>query len=124
VPREALLAAMYDAATILDIMGGVISVVTARHPTDLEGEMVTTGAVVEWRQMVKTKARPENFEQATELPSTPAPDLTDREEEALIRDLPDPEVAALAEVRSEEPDGLDYGALPEEDDSAVEEPVR
>lgn len=59
VSREALISAFIDAATMLDIAGGTLSVVTGRMPTGLPGEMVTTGAVFEWRDRTDAKPQPE-----------------------------------------------------------------
>jgi hypothetical protein len=70
VTREALLEAMIDAATFLDFAGGVLSVVTQRQPTGLPGEMVTVGAIVEWRHDARVEPKPQQFEQPT--PSTSA----------------------------------------------------
>jgi hypothetical protein len=132
VTREALLEAMIDAATFLDFAGGVLSVVTQRQPTGLPGEMVTTGAVVEWRHDARVQPRPEQFEQPTSQTGEP-PELPDRprivpmsagqimrEAEASVALDGDTQPVPEAEDAPEEPDGFDYSRLDEED---VEEPV-
>lgn len=57
VSQDALAKAMYDAAIMLDRAGGVITVLVGRIPTGFPGEMVTTGALVEWKD--RTDARPQ-----------------------------------------------------------------
>lgn len=59
VSQDALIKAVYDAAIMLDRAGGVASVVVGRTPTGLQGEMVTTGAVVEWKDRTDARAQPE-----------------------------------------------------------------
>jgi hypothetical protein len=128
VTREALLEAMIDAATFLDFAGGVLSVVTQRQPTGLPGEMVTTGAVVEWRHDARVQPRPEQFEQEPErgiadvvrngeVVNTVSVEMTET-------GYPIPETAEpLPEAEAsdaENPDGFDHSRLDEED---VEEPV-
>jgi hypothetical protein len=132
VTREALLEAMIDAATFLDFAGGVLSVVTQRQPTGLPGEMVTTGAVVEWRHDARVQPRPEQFEQPQEGIDL-GKDKRDREANLkgqmvgvglLAGEEPEMKRADPAsddQPESEpEPDGFDYSRLDEED---VEEPV-
>lgn len=112
--REALIAALVDAATMLDIAGGCLEVVVGRAPTDVPGEMVMTGAMLCWKD--RTDAKPQ---QEARVQVTPEP----------IEEDP-PNVAALkAEIRQAvdevlEPDDrsnrdpdddFDYGAMPEED---------
>jgi hypothetical protein len=80
----------------------------------LPGEMVTTGAIVEWRDRTDAKPQPETASKVTtDNASLPAVD------DVLAMDEPEPE-PALVEDRSEDnPDGFDYSTLQEED---VEEP--
>lgn len=116
--REALIGALIDASALLDIAGGTLSVVVGRQPTNLPGEMVMTGAVLEWRDRTDAKAQPE-------APSTVtvAAEQPDVASEPYPEPDAEPEVAALAEVRSEadddNPDGFDYQRLEAED---IEEP--
>lgn len=68
VSQDALVKALYDAAIVLDREGGFISVSTGRAHTDLEGEMVTTGAVVEWKDRTDARPQPEKQSAVTEPP--------------------------------------------------------
>lgn len=110
VSREALLEAMISAADFLDFAGGALSVVVQRAPTSLPGEMVTVGAVVEWRHDARVTPRPEQFEQPTpqaEMPQPQAEEIGERELEPA-----GPEIDPA--------DGFDYSKLVEED---IDEPV-
>lgn len=128
VTREALLEAMIDAATFLDFAGGVLSVVTQRQPTGLPGEMVTVGAIVEWRHDARVEPKPQQFEQATQPDFTEAKlPVTAEQQQAMIREATEQikaedalvaQADALADV--DPADGFDYSQLDEED---VEAPV-
>lgn len=124
--REALIGALVDGATMLDIAGGVLEVVVGRVPTDVPGEMVMTGAVICWKD--RTDARVQ-----AETPQTvvPAPRLTDEAREAVVREAPTPEhgQAEIARIEYDaaqqavvdlspevdEADGFDYSRLDAED---------
>lgn len=108
--REALIGALIDGAALLDIAGGVLSVMVGRAPTDLPGEMVMTTAILEWRDRTDAKAQPER-------PST-VPTTTAETDEFLPASE---SIAAEAEADANDanPDGFDYSRLAEED---VEEP--
>lgn len=113
VTLEALIQALIEAASWLDFAGGCLTVVTGRAPTGLPGEMVTTGAILEWRDRTDARPQPEPASTVTAQPLS-------RDEQREIADEvlaePEPEVAALAEAHSEEnPDGFDYSTLQEED---------
>lgn len=69
VSQDALIKAVYDAAIMLDRAGGVASVVVGRAPTGLDGEMVTTGAVVEWKDRTDARAQPEKASTVHEEPA-------------------------------------------------------
>lgn len=56
VSQDALLKAIIDGAILLDRAGGCLSVVVRRYPGAIDGEMVTVGGVVEWKD--RTDARP------------------------------------------------------------------
>jgi hypothetical protein len=49
VSREALVEAFMDALSIIDRAGGVLSIVAGRVPTDVPGEMLTNGLMIEWK---------------------------------------------------------------------------
>jgi hypothetical protein len=108
----------------------VLSVVTQRQPTGLPGEMVTVGAIVEWRHDARVEPKPQQFE-------APSIDLgkDKRDREANLKQqivggmFAQPDAGAEAMLDDEvtplpadvDPaDGFDYSQLDEED---VEEPV-
>jgi hypothetical protein len=102
--REQLIEALIDGAAILDIAGGVLTCVVGRAPTNLPGEMVMTGAVLEWKDRTDAKPQPEATGHVTETPAA------------------DPMAGQLTvddALEQTEPDGFDYSKLPAED---VEEP--
>jgi hypothetical protein len=107
--REALIEALVDGAAILDIAGGTLSVVVGRAPTNLPGEMVMTGAVLEWRDRTDAKPQPEA--------PAPIPGQTALDEQLEPAPEPEPEVVQNGAA---EPDGFDYGKLEAED---AEEPT-
>lgn len=91
--RQALVNALVDGATMLDIAGGTLSVVVGRAATTLPGEMVMTGAVLEWRDRTDAKPQPEQAFSVT----------------------PEPEPAATTATPDEPAQDIDYAELPEED---------
>lgn len=103
VSREALVDAMLDGATMVDRAGGVLTVLVGREPTDLDGEMLTTQVVVEWKDRTNAKEQPEQAGQVTAPPAA-AP---------VVADQP------LADVAEVVGDALDGAELPEEDLSEV-----
>jgi hypothetical protein len=121
VSRDALIMAAVDAVTMADRAGGGFQMWLERYPTGLPGEMITTGAVVEWRH--RTDARPENEQQTRQVPQTVEPPPTEMGYD------PPPEQDDPTQFRDGEfvgddiNDGIDPNALPEEDDSEVGEPV-
>ena len=106
--REALIEALIDGAAILDIAGGTLSVVVGRTPTNLPGEMVMTGAILEWRDRTDAKPQPE-------VPA-PIPGQTtlDEQLEAAPEPAPEPEPEVTLNGDAE-PDGFDYSKLEAED---------
>jgi hypothetical protein len=86
VSEEQYLGALVELGRVQMFAGGVITSVLFRHPTDLPGEMVTVGAVLEWKDRTDAKPQPE--------PSS-APRLTDEaraavaaeEQEEFSRDM-------------------------------------
>lgn len=110
VSRGQLVESMLDAASLLDRAGGGVSVVVGRERTGVEHEMVTTGAVFEWRDRTDAKPAPEPRQQVLPEPTLPEP--------------PDPEDDPTT-FRAGEPvddinDGLDPSMLEEEDESSLE----
>jgi hypothetical protein len=59
VTDQAFLEAVVAAAQTQAMAGGVLSVIVDRHPTDLEHEMVTTAAVIEWKDRGDARPQPE-----------------------------------------------------------------
>jgi fused signal recognition particle receptor len=116
VSYEALAEAMLQLASTLDLAGGYAAVVLDRHPTDVPSEMVTVGAVIEWKDRT-TDARPAPERSVV---STPLPDPQPEPEPQ-----PEPPTALqpVPELRPE-PDGLDPSTLDEEDMSSIEPTVR
>jgi hypothetical protein len=125
VSREALIGALVDGATMLDLAGGVLEVVVGRAPTDVPGEMVMTGALLQWKDRTDAKPQPEATVAVTPQPK-PAPEpqpLTADEYDALGRQAAEErdEIAAAERPDDVDPaDGFDYSKLEEED---VDEPV-
>lgn len=130
VTQEALIQALIEAASWLDFAGGMLEVVTARQPTGFPGEMVTTGAAIEWRDRTDARPQPE--------PTSTIPSAQLRPEPAS-NDQPNPEQAPLARLAEDDatlgaldggvptednPDGFDYGQLDAEDVEAEPEVAR
>lgn len=103
VTQDALAAAMVEAAVVLSKCGGVITVLVHRQPTEIPGEMVTVGALLEWKDRTDAKAQPEQ-------PSAPA-----ETDEPLESDEP----AAVAVDPTPNPDGFAVEDMPDEDVSAI-----
>lgn len=118
VSREALIGALIDAAAILDIAGGTLSVVTGRAPTGLPGEMVMTGAILEWRDRTDAKPQPEQASSVT--PEQKRDDFAAEIEQtsAEVGEALD-QVDEAIQGSDANPDGFDYSKLADED---VEEP--
>lgn len=85
VSRQALVEAIIDGATMLDRAGGVFTVIVGRQATDLAGEMVTTGAIFEWKD--RTDAKPQ-AEQTTVVTEPVPLQLVDDEPDVDESDLP------------------------------------
>lgn len=131
VSREALDQAFLDAAALIWVAGGTIATVSGRARTEVEGEMVTTGLVLEWKDRTDAAEQPER---AVSVAPAPAPvDMA-----AALQSLGPDALRALADSmdgqRAPEPapmvgqtsipdligDGLDERSLPEEDLASVE----
>lgn len=59
VSRDALGQALLDWAVVLELEGGTLSVLTNRVRTAVEGEAVTTEALIVWQDRTQTKPQPE-----------------------------------------------------------------
>jgi hypothetical protein len=117
VSREALMEAVADFVVLQDVAGGVFSCVVVRNPTGVPNEMVTTDAVLEWRDRTNAKPQPEASAPAQPAPAPePEPitsDITQEDLETLRVDPPQEETLPL------EPDGFNRSALEEEDESSI-----
>jgi hypothetical protein len=59
VSEGALYAHVARVVQFLDFAGGTVNITVLREPTDLPNEMVTIGAVVEWKDRTDARAQPE-----------------------------------------------------------------
>lgn len=117
--REALISALIDAATMLDIAGGCLEVVVGRMPTGVPGEMVMTGAMLCWRDRTDAKPQAEQAVQVVPAPveqmvadAEPKLPLTEDEKEAILAEARE-QIGDSAMIDPD--DGFDYSKLPDED---------
>lgn len=82
VSRQAQLDGIADAMTCCDRLGGVIGVIYGRAPSGEDGEMLTTGLIVNWQDRADAKTQRE--EQVAFEPSGEVVVLEPEEPEALI----------------------------------------
>lgn len=130
VPREAIIQALMDAEAVMNLSGGVLTVVVDRAKTDVPGEMVTTYALLEWKDRTDAKQAPE-AETVTAPAAEPVP-LSPVE--ALAQQLgvtPEQLLERVAGPASEPPVPVAVGANgispvdePEEDVSSIPESRR
>jgi hypothetical protein len=118
ISREALIMAAADACVMADRAGGGFSMWFDRFPTGLPGEMVTTGAIVEWRDRTDAKAAPERTSGQPLRVEQPPPEIVP-EDEPPRED--DPTQYHGGVLMDDVGDGLDPNTLEEEDESALEE---
>jgi hypothetical protein len=59
VTQEDLIRAMTDAAVVLDLSGGCVSVVVQRVPSGVPNEMFTSRAILTWQDRTNAKPQPE-----------------------------------------------------------------
>lgn len=107
VSVEALMALAAQGVNMLDVAGGVLSIVVGRRPTGFPAEAVTTIAIMEWKERPVAKDQPE--QQAAAQPAPPAAE--------------DPTPDELEEQLAAEED-FDESTLPEEDVSELPESLR
>lgn len=112
VDRAELVDAIMDGEAMLWRGGGVLTVLPFRDEPigAVPGEMVTTGAIIEWKDRTDAKAQPERA-------SGPMPVAAPQPE-------PVAEPEPVTVVRSASPDGLDEAALPDEDLTEVPAALR
>lgn len=115
VSREALIDAVLDGVAHLDRSGGVLTVMVGRHRTDLEGEAVTTSAVVGWNAGPRAPARPEANVKLAGVESSPEP---------VEPETVEPEAEVEEALVGAIPDGLDESTLDDEDLSSIPENMR
>jgi len=138
VSMDAIIQAAADACVMCNRAGGGFSMQFGRYPTGLPGEMVTTGAIVEWRDRTDAKEAPERQTGGAQRrePLTSQQGFAPEPEESLAdqyvqqsRDagVPEDDPTQYREsefVGDDVGDGLDPNTLPEEDDSEITEAVR
>lgn len=118
ISREALIGALIDGAVMLDIAGGVLNVVVGRAPTNLHGEMLMTGAVLQWQDRTDAKPQAEAPVSVTREAQPASRDHDAAEETAHLRTHTE-----AGPIRTEPPaapavdgsDGFDYSKLEDED---------
>lgn len=114
VAFEDLQQVVTQALLVQDLAGGVVSIVVDREATDLQGEMVTVAAVVEWKDRTDAKAAPEPA-----VERTPQTQTTNAEAQALANLAADPATVHLPVAED-----IDYSTLPDEDLDPLPEPAR
>jgi hypothetical protein len=105
VTLDMLIEAAIRGCTTLDFAGGCLSIVVDRSPTGLPGEMVTTGAIMEWRHDARVQPRPEQFEQPTARWTQP-PIIGRASGESVIGREPSPRPRRRWTARTRSHDGL------------------
>ena len=131
VSIEAQINAVVDACVMSNRAGGGFSVWYDRYPTGLPGEMVTTGAIIEWRDRTDAKAAPERSNGTAQVVENSEPQTLSEtggvatgEIQFTVPPEDDPTQYKGGEYAPDSiDDGLDPSTLAEEDDSAVEERV-
>ena len=138
VSMDAIIQAAADACVMCNRAGGGFSMQFGRYPTGLPGEMVTTGAIVEWRDRTDAKEAPERQTGGAQRPE-PEESLGDQylkqsrdamaadDDPTQYREVPEDDPSQYREsefVGDDVGDGLDPNTLPEEDDSEITEAVR
>jgi hypothetical protein len=73
VTDEAYFNALLAVAQVQAVAGGIVTAVVQRAPTGIPNEMVTTSALVEWRDRTDAKPQPERSVQITPPDEQPAP---------------------------------------------------
>lgn len=102
VSRQAMIEAIMDGEAMLARSGGILEVVVQRHPTDLAGEAVTTGAVVSWKAGVSAtleQPRPAPAPAPEPPPVAAGPDLAAEMQQQLAtvaRPAPAPQITGTA----------------------------
>jgi hypothetical protein len=97
VSEEQFLNELLSLGRLQMFAGGVISSVVFRQPTDLPGEMVTVGAVLEWKDRTDARDQPEPVSQH------------DRDIVAAVREGVEIRVEAGSLSREDEQAALDLG---------------
>lgn len=124
VSRDKLVEAVLDGVSFLDRSGGVLTIIVGREPTDLQGEAVTTNAVVEWKD--GPRAKPQAEAPVTTLPTMEpvAPAVPAVTAATAAEAITPAEADGLTEARAAHVDdigdGLDTATLEEEDASSLE----
>lgn len=103
VALDDLIRATVDALGVQDLAGGVVSVVVDRAPTRLPGEMVTVGAVVEWRDRTDAKSQAEPVASGWRNEPAPAP---------VSEPVPEPAAESVVYEDGEPVEDVDLSTLP------------
>jgi hypothetical protein len=136
VSEEQYLAQLVDLGRFQLFAGGVVSALVQRAPTDLPNEMVTVGAVLEWKDRTDAKSQPEPEADSravprdllptdgsdwTPLPADPEPEEPVHEEEAAPARAAVPAPPASGDGIGDGLEGIDPEA---EDESEIPETLR
>jgi hypothetical protein len=108
VSEQAFLEAVLAVAQAQMLVGGSFGATMQRHPTDLEHEMVTVRAVIEWRDRTDAKPQPEpavdtqpvsqaglfeptapDLEEPAEVEAVPVTVPADDEEDEDVSEIPE-----------------------------------
>jgi hypothetical protein len=134
VSDEAFLGALLEVGRMVCFAGGVVTATVMRAPTDLEGERVTVGAVVEWKDRTDAreqaepvvKPQPMTAEQGQEFDAALDAHLARPPEEYAddvdLEPQPGNGAAALPFQREEEPLSAD-AALAQVDEALKQAPL-
>jgi hypothetical protein len=118
VTDQAFLEAGLAALQTQALVGGVVTSIVDRHPTDLPEESVTVRAILEWKN--RTDARPQS-EPAAETNRASVVESLEEEAE-VVSEVSDDQMELDAPLVEE--DGLDRSTLEEEDLSSIPAEMR
>ena len=100
VSEQRLNEAVLAATEALSLAGGVLTVLVKRHPTDVDHEMVTSGAIIEWKDRTDARPQRETAEPVQARQPEPLAD-TAYDEPQVDVDEPDPDSAAFEEEQED-----------------------
>lgn len=82
--RDEIVQALMDGEALLHRAGGVLEVVVVRAPTEIDGEMWTTGAIFSWKDRTDARPQPEAAAAVVERAPVTEPDPEPEELEAAL----------------------------------------